>query len=1527
MNRRKKEKSYIEQHAQKEKRISCIKTAEELSAILTDISGEEYSPEEWLKRVYQYCVADFFPQNFNTDSWKMEIKKACEYYLGILTQLLEQERKCCSFDRCMDFELLTEDEMKNSAIKKEYQKFCEVIKDTKLYEFMRIARECTPFDTLGHVAGVHFTAMHIARQLAEHTSVQIDPGLISAAALIHDVGKFGCRPEEARRVPYLHYYYTQQFTDRYHIEDIGHVAANHSTWDLELENLSVENLLLIYADFRVKSVRENGKEQICFWSLDESYKIILSKLDNVDEKKAKRYEKVFMKLKDFEMFLEELGVSTDLDLAFGHKAVLKETVFMNQREMAERFRHKAVESNLLVMNTFSDAQSFTNLLEEANSEKDWRNVRSYLNVLDEYSGYLSCRQKETILKFLYEMLMNKDGDIRRQAASIMGKLIAQYEVRYQKEIPEGAAAFSQEKTDLMIWDSVLHLILVTDHKITNQHRRWIGYALKTVFHTVMEEISADKREKFLDVLLKFYNAQQWDDLATFVLADCAYDIPVDECTEQQRKILEQFMACVYKDSTYECKIAVLRFRKHWYGKTEEREFFSVNTENLIRLFQENQKMEIPWIKKLVNMEILNDYFRNNKKEDCFQLAAHLVNILQNSDRIVIRRQAGQYLTELMEDLTDAQRYEIAAELTKGLEIGQYSAGRYIPEYLGQIFYTLDRDAQEEMIGKLREMIDGKNHKIAIMALETVGRATQFVYSVSKEEISGESINRRKTQLEGLLLRGMAHYQAEVRQEAFYITGHSIFGSRELLLEEKAEYFVSMGKKILSLMKKECGVFQLYNNAAALNHIYRFILDYSIRYGAFPEKNIKRAAFFPGTFDPFSRGHKAVVEEIMKYDMEVYLAVDEFSWSKKTQPYKIRRRIVEMSVADLKNVYLFPGDIPVNIANPKSLKRLKETVKVQELFIVVGSDVVMNASAYKKKPQQDSVHQFAHIVLQRESKKTEDRNKIEERISGNILWLDIREKGENISSTRIRENIDKNRDISNLVEHNVQNYIYTNGLYVREPMYRQMTGSRAVKTSVFEQIPEELREELHWGLLNGDKEIPENESAVIIRNERAYERIEGVILYHQIYVSELYKECGNESAATWFRKHISGRICVLSQISCRPDNGYEDNRQAVFMETMADFVRKEVSYVLCRETEENKEFLERQGFRKVTDDWYLVDVRRPLLLFADMPLAMKHPFAENEEICNKVMKCRKKLQHALTGLYPGQLVLAMDSYIINYKLVTRIAGENKRSLFQMQQADWGEKMCVPFGKIMKGVQVPNTVTKELNTEKIYSSDMRQFVIKEYPDYADLEVQLRTIKAFERPVLLVDNLFHKSYRMDFIAPYLKKEEVPIDKILVSVMTGIGKDTAEIRGWDVECLYFVPNMRTWFFESDFYPFIGGDSIEKEKLDIPMLPSVNPILPYQIPAFLKGIKAASFYEVSKVCLENALEILSTLEKEYQKLSGRKLSLERLGEVLVQSRYPDLSTGAPYKMNEAPSVYLKYELERLQRMYAFSLYGREEEE
>lgn len=73
--------------------------------------------------------------------------------------------------------------------------------------------------------------------------------------------------------------------------------------------------------------------------------------------------------------------------------------------------------------------------------------------------------------------------------------------------------------------------------------------------------------------------------------------------------------------------------------------------------------------------------------------------------------------------------------------------------------------------------------------------------------------------------------------------------------------------------------------------------------------------------------------------QVYLAIDEFSWSKKTLAKLMRRQIVVMSVADQWDTYLFPDDIPINIANPKDLATLKHLLGYTELYLVAGSDVI------------------------------------------------------------------------------------------------------------------------------------------------------------------------------------------------------------------------------------------------------------------------------------------------------------------------------------------------------------------------------------------------------------------------------------------------------------------------------------------------------------------------------------------------------------------------------------------------------------
>ncbi len=279
---------------------------------------------------------------------------------------------------------------------------------------MRLGMEVTPFCTLSHIAGVHYIAMTAARGLQE-AGVGVDLALISGAAAAHDLGKFGCRPGE--RVPYLHYYYTDQWLLERNMEGISHIASNHSTWDLELESLSAESLLLIYADFRSKQSRDaQGKEITTLFPLEESFQVILSKLDNVDQSKRHRYEFVYDKLHDFEDYMRSLGVDVDLTGQPQPPAPKKDPALMGPDETLKGLVLLSVEHNLRLMHILSNEQKFGNIIEAARSSKSWQQLRAYLNIFEEYFTYLSVRQKTQALSFLYELLVHREGDIRRQAA-------------------------------------------------------------------------------------------------------------------------------------------------------------------------------------------------------------------------------------------------------------------------------------------------------------------------------------------------------------------------------------------------------------------------------------------------------------------------------------------------------------------------------------------------------------------------------------------------------------------------------------------------------------------------------------------------------------------------------------------------------------------------------------------------------------------------------------------------------------------------------------------------------------------------------------------------------------------------------------------------------------------------------------------------------------------------------------------------------------------------------------------------------
>ena len=100
----------------------------------------------------------------------------------------------------------------------------------------------------------------------------------------------------------------------------------------------------------------------------------------------------------------------------------------------------------------------------------------------------------------------------------------------------------------------------------------------------------------------------------------------------------------------------------------------------------------------------------------------------------------------------------------------------------------------------------------------------------------------------------------------------------------------------------------------------------------------------------------------------------------------------------------------------------------------------------------------------------------------IYYLKLNERLEDISSTKIRENIDDNRDISSLVDPVVQNYIYENNLYLREPQYKQILRGRAVRVEVFEDPTKSIEEEI-FKVLEGRPEEEEFQRASKVDNIR------------------------------------------------------------------------------------------------------------------------------------------------------------------------------------------------------------------------------------------------------------------------------------------------------------------------------------------------------------------------------------------------------------------------------------------------------------
>ena len=1502
--------------------------------------------EGWLAYAYDYARRLLYPEKTDAEPFA----PGAVFLLSVLQVLFAAEAELLPHDPAWTFDFLTDDELAGSPCAPSYQRFLRLWRREFVYELMRLGLEVTPYRTLEHIAGVHHLAVTAARALRK-SGVAVDVALVSGAAAGHDLGKFGCRPGE--RVPYLHYFYTDQWFRRRRMTDIGHVAANHSVWDLEPDYLSVEALLLIYADFRVKQLHDaQGREITRISTLAEAFQVILDKLDDVDGEKQKRYTRVYARLEDFEQFMVSCGV--DVTMSGGDTPPLpeKHTALMTDDEALRALTLRCVGHNMELMHRLTDQRSFARLLEEARGETDWRRLRAYLAVMESYSLYLHIPQKVQTLTFLYELLMHREGDIRRQAAALLGEIIAGFHAGYAKERPADIRPDPRAITDVDQWRLYLDKILYPDHKLMPQHRRWIGYTLKFAVGSLLSHCPG-REERFLAPVFAYYRRpEDLDDYTAFQLLDTAAALPDTAYTASRARQMMDFAAALSlrKDLTIRMAAVLLLDRLARLYPEDGRALEAVTAvpdgdsgtlrylkqdvlsqgaplllpEDVVsEIFLDNLKTATPWITKQGNLRLLTDFARSGKSP-ALHIATHLSNLIKVSDRVTVRHSAGNALLALAPRLTADQRNEVAVELCRGLELGQQEFTKYIPDYLGRFALWLPPAELDEVLDDLRVNLSSSDSRVTASVLDTVGVIYE-AYDAYRSRFpeTDDAYRRRRERLLGLLMRGLSGIDGATRQEALFVLGRRVFGSGELGRHEKRRAFMLTQRKLLSAQDEFPGEgLTFYYRAAMLGKLYRFITEERLFHKGFDFGVPRPVAFFPGTFDPFTLSHKGIVRAIRDQGFEVLLAIDEFSWSKKTQPYRLRRRIAAMAVADVFHVSIFPEDFPVNIANPENLHELRAAFPGRSVSIVVGSDVVLHASSYKKSVTPDSIHTFDHVVFRRTEPDAEPADY--SCITGKVLELTLPPQLEEISSTRIREAVDANRDISNLIDPTVQEFIYRRGLYLREPQDKPVL--RTEDLSFLPASPETAEKFLRTML-----SVP---TAAALRTQiesrgddvMVCRDTDGTILGAASYAcldsARLFARLGDPALSGLVRQNAGGRTLLISGLFVPRGERQSDLCQLLITEVLTLALSREFTYALYLPLEGavsgyGRQLLTLQGFVPAGDstDALAVDMRCPIVLSRNVDTAVKAPFSSSPRVLAAIAAAHRRLQAALTKLQPGSLVLSLSAGVIYHRLLQRITGRNGVPAEPTTPRVLGPDICVPYGKILRGVAVPNTVTKTLRTDKVYEPDLSTYSIEAYPDYSPLPDQVRTIHAFARPVILVDDMLHDGKRIRRLAPLLTETNTPVDQVLVGYLTGMGRDLMEQLGYDVDAIYYLPNLRLRFVESTLYPFIGGDTVRRsEALPGGLQPAVNRILPYAAPEYT-GMDDETAWELSLCCLENARDILLALETEFRSLYARNLTLSRLGEAVILPLCPDKGGCMTYDLSRAASTYLEGDIELLKRM------------
>ncbi len=1569
-----------------------LDTALKLALELADAPGaEDLGP--WRQALYREGRRSLFPERFPEPA--EDVRRVAAYFFPLADAVVAEDGQLggAAVSRRLPFEPLEEEEIARWPSGSEYRSLLGHLAEDHVLACLAMSQQWLGYSLMDHILGVTGLAAWVGRQLAR--AVAVDLPLLHGAAIGHDIGKFGCIGDEERRIPRLHYYYTHVWYQARSLPGLGHIATNHSCWDLEAIRLPVETQLLIYADFRVKEAGGvGGRSGMSLISLKDAFATIRDKLENVDVAKLRRYRAVYRKLRDLEDYLLHLDVQLDppgfdvggppppdLPVGLGIVDVLSGrqrpdvVALATGRGIATVSRLFTTAHNIGVMERLRDAPALRALLEEARSYEGWRDLRTYIGILGQYSPALSMEQKELALDFFFDLLQHRDDDVRYHAANRIGDLLALGEDFWRKDLPEGVApangswVLAQLERVLALLDQApreaeedmgpvervvyalpvilrrlvrhaepalreeaLALILDRCSERTSDRRPLVGLYVCETFEVLLPHFSLEQKLELVEVSLAwaFHGVENTRLMAWRLLlglARAAQREPellpgIHYCVELLARRLSPSM--LVAELYLLDELATLTGRRRVAERCREmRESgrFPVR-EVLLR----NLKARVGWVEKKVNCDYLlaSVMARVASGQDpeahfAAEVAAHLANVLKVSRVEGARFHAGRCLLALNDVLTVPQRNDLAVELVRSLQLDAEAITRYIPRFLGAVVASLPEQEFLEALDDIELHVRRGAEPLQRLLLQSVG---WVISSLTPDRLDGDALRR----LAGMLLGALAETRETIVHEGFAQIGMVLDRlSGQTPGDGRLTGLLGMiTKSVLSLVTHvpgEQGRFLLI--ASALNHLDRATARARprVRFAQRPS-----VGFLPGTFDPFTSAHAEVVTRVLGHLDEVLVQVDDYSWRKHAQPRQIRRTLAWMALASIPEAFEAPFEPPVNLANPRSVRLLRRRLGHRDVWVVVGTDVLEGASAYRDPA--GPIWDLPHLVVVRESHRS---RAWEERLGwfrSGVQVVHLEPRARTVSSTSLRAALDRGGDLDGMCDPLVARTLQERRLYVRYPSLKDSVRAPRFALTVrrgLASLPRALHLDVRIESLPPAARWTGRRCETCTLATREHETVAAALSWREVAAAALPVELGDRELALLPEKRLVGLGALADVFASAPGGDDSFAYATLLSRVMARWLDAGLLFGLTALVEASApqlwRLLQECGFswladRQDGDDsgrsrWAAVRLTEPTVLVWDLEQVLQPLYLADPGVVRVIAEGRGSLAAYFARRRPGDALLQVYERETK-RMVVEWARERLASAPPSRQ--W---VVLGLGPQFYRDLISDTPTLALDLERFLTWQGYEGGVHASVGSPELEMQLHTARELGRDaVLLVPFLEHEAPVLQVQAA-ARVAGVALREVLIGVTSSAAHAALHLQGIPHRCGSVVPRWHGVVRESALMPYLGGWSIlGREPLEIGSLrPSLNDCLPYHHPHPM-GLDGEAALDFSRLVLDHTRRLLETLEEAFRATEGRILSLRDLSAVVRTPRCPPLPRGFLPPRDSVPSELLEDDMEALARLH-----------